>query len=153
MIIHPTILIPSHSHRILAGVDITSRLHFTAYKLLIVYQRPPPLRAKDIDLSLSYLGFSSLFGASLNAALVTFQSRAFQDKYLAPNWDAEYWLSARFGIFASWNVALFLMMHVFKLLVPKVSETISTAKLRAQYLERYSFEKDLIEDGNDEQNQ
>jgi hypothetical protein len=129
---------------------MTARLHFTAYKLLVVYQRPPPLRAKDIELSHSYLSFASLFGASLNAALVTFLSRSFQEKYLASNWEVQHWLAARFGIFAAWNVGLLLMMHVFGLLVPKVSETISTARLRAQYLERYNFEKELIEDGNDD---
>ncbi|KAJ3101847.1 hypothetical protein HDU97_001021 [Phlyctochytrium planicorne] len=107
-----------------------------AFKLMTIYQRPLPARAKDIGIWFNILRFLAHASVLTNSAIIAFNSPAFEEAFLSGFDDIGSKYAARFTFIIAFHYSVHILVTSFLLLVPEMPKSVELAMARAAYLDR-----------------
>ncbi|KAJ3205045.1 Anoctamin-3 [Dinochytrium kinnereticum] len=109
-----------------------------AFKLLTIYQRPLPARAKDIGIWDVILKFVAHASVLTNSAIIAFNSPAFESAFLGGfgEGDVGSRFAARLTFIIGFHYCVHLLVTGFLIAVPEMPTSVHLAMERAAYLDR-----------------
>ncbi|KAJ3215340.1 Anoctamin-7 [Dinochytrium kinnereticum] len=131
-----------------ALLNNTYEIRADAYKVLIMNQRPIPVRAQDIGSWEAILRFTARMSVATNSVQIAFTSAAFYSAFLAPLPTVGSRMAVRVGFIILFHYAVYSITAILQWLIPEIPSSVQLAMARTNYLDRLESEQDV--EGEDE---